>query len=400
MPSGGLTPVVQSAGGAIIIDHTIKYCAILSEDLTAVVQSEGGMAHRVYRGVSQYLIVSSIIGGLVLKGLRDMKIDILYLWVDGNDAKWLAKKNAELTKTGGLPDDIAGKVRYEDNDELLFSLRSIEKFAPWINHIFIVTDNQTPKWLDLNNPKISIIDHTEIMPPEALPCFNSSVIEFFIPNIQNLAEHFIYANDDTLFMAKTESGYFFTKNGIPIVRVNSGKKIGEKTTKLFPAGEKFRTLWENCDLYDCKKLNSRKLLYDIIGGYNCPWQEAHIMDPYRKSDLITIVNMPLVKETLKKTMKHHFRSRYDIHRSLFHLFGVVKFGYKIVKNSKWTHIKQLLTFRFRDMPCFAFNIKKTMRRRPLRRKTACINDPGDDSIRKSNHDYLLKMFPRKSEFEK
>ncbi|MCL2688361.1 MAG: Stealth CR1 domain-containing protein [Chitinispirillia bacterium] len=332
--------------------------------------------------------------------LPNSKIDMLYLWVDGSDEKWLAKKNAELSKIGGSPDD-AGVVRYEDNDELLFSLRSVEKFAPWINRIFIVTDNQTPKWLNLNNPKISIVDHTEIMPREALPCFNSSVIEFFIPNIKNLSQHFIYANDDTLFMAKSKPDYFFSKNGVPIVRVNSGKKILRKTAKeLFPAGERFKTLWEKSGLYDCKKLNSRKLLYEMIGEYNCPWQESHIMDPYRKSDLLEIVNMPLVKETLKNTMTNHFRSRHDIHRSLFHLFGVVKFGYKTVKNNKWTHIKQLLTFRFRDMPCFAFNIKLTMRRRPVRRKVACINDPEDAKIRESNHDYLAKMFPDKSKFEK
>ena len=329
-----------------------------------------------------------------------MKIDIVYLWVDGSDVKWLAKKNSELKKFGKLSDDDAGMVRYEDNDELLFSLRSVEKFAPWINHIFIVTDSQTPNWLNLNNPKVSIVDHKKIMPREALPCFNSSVIEFFITNIPNLSEHFIYANDDTLFMAKTESGYFFTNSGVPIIRVNSGKKIRRKTTKLFPAGQRFKTLWENSDLYDCKKLNSRKLLYDITGSRSCPWEESHIIDPYRKSDLSEIVNIPLVKESVKKMMKNHFRSKYDIHRSLFHLYGVVKFGYKAVENNKWTLIKQLLTFRFRDMPYFTFNIRRAMRRHPPRRKIMCINDPGDAKIRKSNHDYLAKMFPNKSNFEK
>ncbi|MDR0304655.1 MAG: Stealth CR1 domain-containing protein [Chitinispirillales bacterium] len=27
-----------------------------------------------------------------------MKIDLVYLWVDGSDKKWLAKKNVELEK--------------------------------------------------------------------------------------------------------------------------------------------------------------------------------------------------------------------------------------------------------------------------------------------------------------
>ena len=329
-----------------------------------------------------------------------MKIDILYLWVDGSDAKWLAKKNAELKKTGGLPDVDAGEIRYEDNNELLFSLRSVEKFAPWINHIFIVTDNQTPKWLNLNNPKISVVDHKEIMPRSALPCFNSSVIEFFIPKIKKLSEHFIYANDDTLFMAKTKPDFFFTNNGIPIIRASGGKKVRRKTANLFPAGEKFRKLWENSELYDCKKLNSRKLVYDVIGDYDCPWQESHCIDPYKRSDMQYITDIPLVKDTLKSTMRNRFRSRYDIHRNLFHLFGAVKFGYKIVGNDVYTMFKQYVSFHFRDRPRFSFDIKKTMTRHPIRQKLVCINDQGDDKIRKSNRDYLLRMFPDKSEFEK
>ena len=56
-----------------------------------------------------------------------------------------------------------GDIRFFDNDELKYSLRSLEKNAPWINHIFIVTDRQVPKWLNTTNTKVTIIDHSEIM---------------------------------------------------------------------------------------------------------------------------------------------------------------------------------------------------------------------------------------------
>ena len=113
--------------------------------------------------------------------------DFIYLWVDGNDPKWLEKKR----RHGG--DAISSVGRYVDNQELKYSLRSVEKHIPWIRKIFIVTDNQIPKFLDTKHSKIEIVDHTEIIPKEYLPSFNSSVIEHFIHNIPNLSEHFLFS---------------------------------------------------------------------------------------------------------------------------------------------------------------------------------------------------------------
>jgi hypothetical protein len=39
--------------------------------------------------------------------------------------------------------DITSSNRFRDNDELRFSLRSLERRAPWIRNVFIVT-NGTP----------------------------------------------------------------------------------------------------------------------------------------------------------------------------------------------------------------------------------------------------------------
>ena len=100
-----------------------------------------------------------------------MDIDLVYLWVDGNDPKWQAKHDAFC---GNLSRDaeLNGKNRYANNDELKYSLRSIAMYAPWVRKVFIVTDNQVPAWLDTSNPKVRIVDHAEIMPAESLPCFS------------------------------------------------------------------------------------------------------------------------------------------------------------------------------------------------------------------------------------
>ena len=88
-----------------------------------------------------------------------MDIDLVYLWVDGSDPEWLARRCAF---TGQKFDNTEAncKGRYADNDELKYNLRAVEMYAPWIRHVFIVTDGQTPAWLDTSNPKVTVVNQT------------------------------------------------------------------------------------------------------------------------------------------------------------------------------------------------------------------------------------------------
>ncbi|KAH3897576.1 hypothetical protein DPMN_021764 [Dreissena polymorpha] len=56
-------------------------------------------------------------------------------------------------------DEDISASRFEDNEELRYSLRSLERFAPWVRHVFIVTNGQLPYWLNLENPHVSIVTH-------------------------------------------------------------------------------------------------------------------------------------------------------------------------------------------------------------------------------------------------
>lgn len=145
-----------------------------------------------------------------------LKIDLVYLWVDGNDIEWKKQKN-EWAERCGLPvDDIDNaECRYIDNEELRYSLRSVAKNAPWINKIFIVTNVQVPQWLNTSHPKIEIITHEQIMPKDALPTFNSEAIEACIANIPGLSEYFLYANDDFFIGKPVQSNFFYDNDGKP-----------------------------------------------------------------------------------------------------------------------------------------------------------------------------------------
>ena len=81
--------------------------------------------------------------------------------------------------------------------------------APWIHHIYIVTNGQIPSWLDLSNPKISVVFHKDIFRvPHSLPTFSSPAIELNLHHIPQLSDYFIYFNDD-VFLGQPVYPYDF-----------------------------------------------------------------------------------------------------------------------------------------------------------------------------------------------
>uniref|UniRef100_A0A1I8PQB2 LNR domain-containing protein n=1 Tax=Stomoxys calcitrans TaxID=35570 RepID=A0A1I8PQB2_STOCA len=116
-------------------------------------------------------------------------IDVVYTWVNGSDPAFVHSISQF--------DSNYDSTRFDDKNELKYSLRSLEKYAPWIRHIYIITNGQIPKWLDLSNKRITIVPHEFLVTKlELLPVFSSAAIETFIHRIPNLSPRFLYLNDD------------------------------------------------------------------------------------------------------------------------------------------------------------------------------------------------------------
>lgn len=159
-------------------------------------------------------------------------IDIVYLWVNGNDDVWRAKrqKYAEQIETNGdLGIAKFGNVegRFRDNDELRFNLRALEKFFPEHGHIFIVTDGQTPDWFQATD-HISLIDHHQLIPHSALPTFDSGNIESYIHHIPGLSERYFYLNDDVFFGAPVCLEHWFFEDGIYVSWSDESEVLGHQ----------------------------------------------------------------------------------------------------------------------------------------------------------------------------
>lgn len=142
------------------------------------------------------------------------KIDIVYTWVDDSDSNWREEREKALvTENHLISKDANAKNRFRNRDELKYSLRSIDKFAKFINHIYIVTANQRPQWLK-DHPKITVVSHEDIFPNKNhLPTFNSQAIEAHLHRIPNLSEKFLYFNDDCLLGSLAQPSDFFTADG-------------------------------------------------------------------------------------------------------------------------------------------------------------------------------------------
>jgi hypothetical protein len=92
--------------------------------------------------------------------------------------------------------------------------RAIEKFTPWVRKIHFVTWGHLPKFLDTTNPKLNIVKHSDFMPEGTLPTFSSHALEVNLHRIPDLAENFVYFNDD-MFILRPMSEEAFFKDGLP-----------------------------------------------------------------------------------------------------------------------------------------------------------------------------------------
>lgn len=152
-------------------------------------------------------------------------IDAVITWVDGDDPVHREKRLSYVTnKRENMHIDVAGETRYRQVGEIAYCVASINRFAPWIRKIYIVTDNQRPdieEFIDRNFPDkqipVEIVDHKVIFSgyEQYLPTFNSISIVNMLYRIPGLSEHFICFNDD-LFLVKPVQPSDFYRNGVPI----------------------------------------------------------------------------------------------------------------------------------------------------------------------------------------
>lgn len=219
-------------------------------------------------------------------------IDAVYTWVDGDDPSWNA---ARADRAGAdARKESAGDARFRSRDELRYSLRSLHLNAPWVRRIFLVTAGQRPSWLAEDDDRITLVDHREILPADALPTFNSQAIETSLHRIPGLAEHFVYVNDDVFLARPTRPELFFAPGGA------AAAFVGEASIGLPGTADK---------PFLHAAANNRSLLEETF-GVEITQVMAHTPHPHRVSVLAEISDR--FPDAIDRTARSSFRSSSDV----------------------------------------------------------------------------------------
>ena len=142
--------------------------------------------------------------------MKDIEIDFVVTWLDSNDPEW-QKLYAEYSPHAK---GDKGKGRFREMNIFRYWFRAVEKYAPWVNKVYLITNGKFPDWINKNNPKLILIKHEDYIPKEYLPTFNSCTIELHMHRIKGLSEHFVYFDDDMFLNGPINPDYYF-KDGLP-----------------------------------------------------------------------------------------------------------------------------------------------------------------------------------------
>ncbi|HEL1586828.1 TPA: Stealth CR1 domain-containing protein [Streptococcus suis] len=323
------------------------------------------------------------------------KIDFVVTWVDNTDKDWQKAK----AQYSGV-DDLNSEHRYRDMNTFHFWFRSVEKFAPWVNKIFLVTEGHLPNWIDVSHPKLRIVKHSDYIPKQYLPTFNSNVIELNLHRIPDLSEHFVLFNDD-FFITQPLEPIDYYKNGLPrLVGIYRFMIPLEQFNHI----ELNNTLVANKYFFERKTLKSFPLkffnfrygksnisnLFSLVKKGIPAYKDIHVSIPHLKSTFEKLWN--LEPELFNKVSLNKFRTLEDVNHWLMGYWNIesnlfypqdINFG-TYVSIGEIDSVNKLLTSK--------------------KYKNICVNDDFKseefDLEISSLISILEKKFPEKSSFEK
>ncbi|GJJ74760.1 hypothetical protein EMPS_07118 [Entomortierella parvispora] len=277
-------------------------------------------------------------------------MDLIYTWVNGTEPGLRAMKESYKSKSplfklvprainAGLPGRKRGPEpidpritskgdetanRFRDLDELRYSMRSVgENAGQLFRKIHLLTTEvvedredgskarygQAPIWMKQKTNGATtddeeIDDRLELVPhkyifddPEVLPTFNSLAIESQMHHVPDLADIFVYLNDDVFFGKPLGPGDFWTPQYGFVFHFNTFSPVAPTEPNLLKPGE--TVIGEAQSLR-----HSNYLLSQHFGSRHRAYVE-HI--PHILSGPILDEMQSIWPEEFKKTSSHRFR---------------------------------------------------------------------------------------------
>ena len=328
-------------------------------------------------------------------------IDFVVTWVDGSDPIWRKKKSRYDGSVDTSKKSMNSEKAYRDWGTFKYWFRGVEKFAPWVNKVYLVTDNQKPDWLDISNEKLVIVDHREIIFPDYLPVFSANPIESNLNNISGLSEQFVFFNDDMYLTAPVSPSDFFSENGLPKYNTALSPIIPERfgtgnfqindmeiITSYFSRNE----ILKNGQFFNPKQglKNIVKSLLYRNSKFICGFWESHLPYPLLKSTMDLVWEKE--KAILEKTSASRFRNPSDTNIWLFKYWQIAS-GQYAIGNPKLGGL-----FSFDNAVSEFWDLLNSWKYQIM-----CINDgfnvQDEEQVMKEFITTLEKLLPEKSSLE-
>ncbi len=316
--------------------------------------------------------------------------DAVYSWVDGADpeyreqlVRYQRQERREVDEKSICPS------RFRDNEEFRYSLRSLERYAPWICNVYLITNGQIPEWLNDTHGRLKIVRHEELFTNrDDLPTFNSHAIESHLHRIPGLSEHYLYFNDDV-----------FLGN-----RVYPEDFLSELTgQRVYFEGWDLPSSMDDGSAMDRALAYTQALLNVRFHTKRRRRAIAHTPQLYQRSTVRELES--IWTEAFRRTSRHRFRSPDDIAiRVLYYYF--------LIETQEYRYFPA----RLATGPWYSFlmveaDLERVCRRlreiAGLRPKFFCLNDdlgPATSReatmIRLELRAFLNCYFPEPSSFEK
>jgi len=323
-------------------------------------------------------------------------IDFVIPWVDGNDKDWQKEKaKYEGTNSGDNRD-----IRYRDYENLHFWFRGVEKYAPWVNKIHLITWGHLPAWLNVKHPKLNIVRHKDYIPKEYLPTFNSHVIEIHLHRIEGLSEQFVYFNDD-IFITRPLVREDFFENGYPkdiaaldvSIRADEihGSAVANCTYAINRYFDKNKTIKENFSKWFNPSYGKYLIKTLMLSSWKnfTGFQTTHLATSYLKSTFEKVWERE--ETNLKATSQHKFRDKRDLMQFIFKFWQLAEGNFMPGKllGKNYNLGKEL------DSALHAIKNQH--------HKLICLNDNDGikdfEAVKERVNKSFQKVFPKKSEFE-
>lgn len=292
-------------------------------------------------------------------------IDIIVPWVNPNDLLW----QDDFSKYSSLDGGQKAACRFRDMGVFHFWFRCIEKNMPWVRYVFLVlsSPSQIPSWLNTDNPRLKIVYHSQFIPAEELPTFNSSVINCYMPFIPELSDNYILFNDDFFVVDALRAGDFFINNR-PVGKFNRVVRM--------PRG---KTPWYH------NIRNNYKLVDRYIRGCQHIHPNHGPISFSKVYQLYIYTKMgPAIKSALHNS---RFRKNKNVTDWLF--FDIMALTGRIKERSG-----ALTSFQYINKAHF-----KATRRIVCFNDNESFTDAQYNAFKDSVYSYLQQNFPQKSSFE-